>query len=180
MAMCFTEFFLFVTIDEEVLMEFLLIREEADIRRLSRIAKEIIRSYYDPILGEAQNTYMIELFQSEAGIRRQITEGYTFYLPVEGARPLGFFAYRFKEDHMYLSKFYLYSTERGKGFGREILRFLMSVALESGVHAIELNVNKENPTIAVYEKMGFRRIRAEKNDIGHGYYMDDYVYRLEF
>ncbi len=81
---------------------------------------------------------------------------------------------------MYLSKFYLYSTERGKGFGREILRFLMSVALESGVHAIELNVNKENPTIAVYEKMGFRRIRAEKNDIGHGYYMDDYVYRLEF
>ena len=46
--------------------------------------------------------------------------------------------------------------------------------------AIELNVNRFNPSIAVYEHLGMRRIRAEKNDIGSGYYMDDYVYRLDF
>ena len=161
-------------------MEFRLVQKQEEVRRLSEIAKEIIREYYDPLLGVAQNAYMIELFQSEEGIRRQIAQGYVFYLPEEGGRSLGFFAYRFKGDHLYLSKFYLYAAERGKGNGREILRFLKGVALDAGVRAIELNVNKENPTIAVYEKMGFRRIRAEKNDIGQGYYMDDYVYRLDF
>ena len=44
---------------------------------------------------------------------------------------------------------------------------------------MELNVNKHNDTIRIYEKMGFRLLRSEKNDIGSGYYMDDYVYRLE-
>ena len=44
---------------------------------------------------------------------------------------------------------------------------------------IELNVNRFNDAVRVYEKLGFRRIREEKNDIGHGYYMDDYVYSLE-
>ena len=161
-------------------MNFVRIRDDAEIRRLSIVAKEIVRAYYDPILGEAQNTYMIELFQSEEGIRRQIARGYAFYLAEEGGRSLGFFAYRFKGDHLYLSKFYLYAAERGKGIGREILRFLKGVALDAGVRAIELNVNKKNPAIAVYERMGFRRIRAEKNDIGQGYCMDDYVYRLEF
>jgi hypothetical protein len=28
----------------------------------------------------------------------------------------------------------------------------------------------------IYEKLGFVRVRDEKNDIGHGYYMDDFVY----
>jgi len=32
----------------------------------------------------------------------------------------------------------------------------------------------------IYEKLGFKILRSEKNDIGQGYYMDDYVYRLEF
>ena len=29
------------------------------------------------------------------------------------------------------------------------------------------------------EKLGFRIIRSEKNDIGNGFFMDDYVCRLE-
>ena len=43
----------------------------------------------------------------------------------------------------------------------------------------EFNVNKHNPTLQIYKSLGFTTIRAEKIDIGGGFYMDDYVERLE-
>ena len=61
-----------------------------------------------------------------------------------------------------------------------MLEFVVSKAKELQLHAIELNVNKYNPSTKIYEAMGMTRIRSEKLDIGGGYFMDDYVYRLEF
>jgi ribosomal protein S18 acetylase RimI-like enzyme len=61
-----------------------------------------------------------------------------------------------------------------------MLDFVIMKAKEEGFASIELNVNKHNSTTLIYEKLGFKIIRSEKNDIGQGYYMDDYVYRLEF
>jgi ribosomal protein S18 acetylase RimI-like enzyme len=40
---------------------------------------------------------------------------------------------------------------------------------------MELNVNKRNKAIAFYEHQGFRIVREEVIDIGHGYVMDDHV-----
>ena len=42
-----------------------------------------------------------------------------------------------------------------------------------------LNVNKDNSAVKVYERLGFVRIREEKNDIGQGFFMDDFVYTYE-
>ena len=61
-----------------------------------------------------------------------------------------------------------------------MLDFCLKNAKEDGLNAIELNVNKMNASVAIYERFGFKRIRSECNDIGHGFFMDDYVYRLEF
>ena len=49
-----------------------------------------------------------------------------------------------------------------------------------GFDSIELNVNKNNETTGIYEKLGFKRIRSEVIDIGKGFVMDDYVYELRF
>ncbi|MBP5593695.1 MAG: GNAT family N-acetyltransferase, partial [Clostridia bacterium] len=79
---------------------------------------------------------------------------------------------------LYLSKFYLYLNERRKGYSHIMLDFLKQQARILGLKSIELNVNKHNDAILAYERLGFEIIRLEKNDIGHGYYMDDYVYSL--
>lgn len=42
-----------------------------------------------------------------------------------------------------------------------------------------LNVNKDNSAVKVYERLGFVRIREEENDIGQGFFMDDFVYAYE-
>lgn len=150
------------------------------IAEMSAVASAIVREHYDPILGVEQNDYMLEKFQSPGAIAEQLDRGYEYYFVGDKSHRLGFAAFYPRGDAMYLSKLYLYKDERGKGYSRLILDFVRDKAARAGLSAVELNVNRFNPSIAVYEHLGMRRVRAEKNDIGGGWYMDDYVYRLDF
>ncbi len=162
-------------------MEFIRLQasDEQEIREMSAMAEEIVREHFDPIIGKEQNDYMIAMFQTPGAIRSQLEHGYRYYFAVNEGRNAGFLAFYPKQDVMYLSKFYLYRSQRGKGYSWQMLDFVRQNALAEGLEAIELNVNRFNMAVQVYEKLGFRVIRTEKNDIGNGYYMDDYVFRLD-
>ena len=149
------------------------------INNMSKVATTILRDYYDKIVGVKQNDYMLNKFQSVSSIERQLEDGYQYYFIVSDNVILGFTAFYYKKDYLYLSKLYLYKEHRGKGYLKEILSFLKEKARINNLKMIKLNVNKYNPTISIYEAVGFKRIKAECNDIGSGYYMDDYVYCLE-
>ena len=153
--------------------------DEESVKLLSKTASEIVKDYYDPILGAEQNDYMIEKFQSVRAINEHFEHGYIYYLVYDGDTVLGFLGFYPRGDALYLSKFYLYKESRGKGYGRVMLDFLVGEAKKLGLCSIELNVNRFNSTIEIYEKLGFVKIREEKNPIGNGFYMDDYVYSLE-
>lgn len=153
--------------------------DEDGVKILSKTASEIVKDYYDPLLGARQNDYMIEKFQSERAIGEQLRGGYIYYLVYEEDTILGFLGFYPRGNALYLSKFYLYKESRGKGYGRKMLDFLIGEAKKQGLSSIELNVNRFNASIGIYEKLGFVKIREEKNPIGNGYYMDDYVYSLE-
>ena len=160
-------------------IEILLPDDDKEITEMSVMATAILRNYYDPIIGKAQNDYMLKLFQSEDAIRDQLAHGYRYYFVREDEKDLGFFAFYPREDALYLSKLYLYKEHRGKGYARPILEMLKTQTKELGLTKIELNVNRNNPTKFIYEKLGFTVAREEKNDIGNGFYMDDYVYALK-
>ncbi|MCH5178195.1 MAG: GNAT family N-acetyltransferase [Prevotellaceae bacterium] len=161
-------------------MDFILLdsKNTEAVKKMSAMATNIVREHYDPILGTEQNDYMLKKFQSEHAILQQIADGYRYYFIQINGNNIGFIAIIPHSDCMYLSKLYLYKHERGKGYSRQIIGFIAAQAQEIGLHAIELNVNRFNPSIRSYEALGFQRVRAEKNDIGNGYFMDDYVYRL--
>ena len=149
--------------------------------RLSAIATEIVKEHYDPIIGAAQNDYMISKFQTVDAITEQLSHGYSYYFVNVAGETVGFMGFYPRDGAMYLSKLYLYKDKRGRGYSREMVRFVSVAAKNEGLTGVELNVNRFNTgSIAVYEALGFRRIREEKNDIGNGFYMDDYVYRLDF
>ena len=57
-----------------------------------------------------------------------------------------------------------------------LLSALFQGCEKEGLDGIELNVNKHNSACRAYDRLGFEIIRSEKNDIGNGFYMDDYVY----
>ncbi len=162
-------------------MEFIRIngKDEEAIRDLSAMATEIVREHYDPILGKEQNDYMLEKFQSPDALKKQTASGYVYYTARVSGKNVGFFAFYPRGDAMYLSKLYIYKSERGKGYSKQMIAFVSDAALKSGLPRIELNVNRTTPSTAIYEALGFVRLRSEKTDIGSGYFMDDYVYGLD-
>lgn len=160
--------------------EILLPGDKEEINEMSGMATAIVRDYYDPIIGKDQNDYMLKMFQTPEAIAEQLEHGYRYYFVRENGKNLGFVAFYPRENALYLSKLYLYKDERGKGYAREILEFLKTQARELGFNRIELNVNRNNDTRFIYEKLGFTVAWEEKNDIGNGFYMDDYVYAIEF
>ena len=120
--------------------------------------------------------YMLRKFQTPEAIGHQIREeGLRYYLAVSGADAVGYLAVIPKPGELYLSKFYLEATSRGKGHGREMMVFVESLARENGCTRISLVTNKHNErTLKVYQKLGFRVESATETDIGEGYVMDDF------
>ena len=153
-----------------------------EIETLSKIATSILREHYDPIVGKVQNDYMLDKFQSVHALNDQIdNHGYIYYWVKYDGNNAGFMGFYPIENKLYLSKFYLLKEFRGKKLARKMLEFLIKYSKEKGLKSIYLNVNKYNyNTIKIYEHLGFVKIRDEKNDLGHGYYMDDYVYEYVF
>lgn len=159
----------------------LTIGDEKGVAAMSALATAIVKEHFDPIIGAAQNDYMIRLFQSEDSIRRQLQEGSQYYFVCrEGGQAVGFMAFYPKDGKLYLSKFYLRKTERRQGLSRQMLDFLIQAAKKAALPAIYLNVNRGNDAIYAYKHLGFRKIRQEVKDIGNGFIMDDdvYEYRL--
>ena len=151
--------------------------EENEIPILSKLATKIVREHFDPIIGKAQNDYMLEKYQSISAIQGQFKKGYLYFWVKYENKNAGFIGFYQIENKLYLSKFYLEKNFRGKKISRKMLDFIINYCKEQNLKSIFLNVNRNNDlAINVYEHLGFVKIREEKNDIGSGYYMDDFVF----
>ncbi len=147
------------------------------IKELSDLATGIVKEHFDSIIGSAQNDYMIRRSQSVPAITEQLDHGNRYYFVSDiYGKKVGFLAFYPRENYLYLSKFYLQKDQRGKGIAKDMLQFIIGQAQEDGLSSIVLNVNKNNSAVLAYEKLGFKKIREEKIDIGNGFFMDDFVY----
>ncbi len=149
---------------------------------VAALAKDIWHKHYDSIIGIDQVNYMVEKFQSEAAITKQIQEGVIYKLALWYGQAVGYYAVKKEPEakKIFLSKVYIDKAYRGKGIATVMLRDILDIAEETGLHSIYLTVNKHNlNSIAIYERMGFRKVDAVKADIGDGFYMDDYIMEQE-
>lgn len=155
-------------------MNFRLVINEEEIKKLVTLSNYIYGSYYPSIIGQEQTDYMVKKFLSFEAIKDNIDQGYLYYIVGDY---LGFIALIKEENYLYISKAYLDEKERHKGYFNDIFNFIKDKAFELGYKSIRLNVNKYNyNSIEVYEHLGFKRIKSEEIDIGNNYIMDDYVY----
>lgn len=162
-------------------MEFIQLKktDKEGIQNMSRMAAAIVREHFDPIIGKAQNDYMLSMFQTPQAIQDQLLHGYQYYFIKKDSHDIGFLAFYPGNTAMYLSKFYLYKEYRKHGCAHTMMDFVIQKTREAQLSSIELNCNKYNDAIPVYEALGFQIIRSEKNDIGNGFFMDDYVLALK-
>ncbi|MCP3849824.1 MAG: GNAT family N-acetyltransferase [Gammaproteobacteria bacterium] len=139
------------------------------------LANTIWHEHFTPIIGSAQVEYMLDKFQSKNSISKQIDNGFTYFLLIKNERPIGYVGIITKEGQLFLSKFYILSTERSHGFGKQVLQFLEALARKNKLESICLTVNKHNSdAIQAYLKMDFVNLGSIVQDIGGGFIMDDY------
>lgn len=151
----------------------------ADIPLIRSIALRTWPVAYGHILSPAQLAYMLELMYSEAALTEQLeVKGHHFVLFTINGEALGFAGY----EHHYadrastrLHKLYVLPTAQGSGAGKALLDHVINAARTVGDGAVELNVNRFNKARVFYERNGFRAVRDEVIDIGHGFVMDDHV-----
>jgi ribosomal protein S18 acetylase RimI-like enzyme len=159
------------------MIEFSIVDNTNAIAQVSKLAKNIWREHYLPIIGKEQVSYMLEKFQSENAIQQQIDQGYKYYIITVDKVEAGYFSVKDKAEKLFLSKLYVIKSFRGKGIGKQGIKFIKSTFSNS---IIQLTVNKNNShSITFYQNIGFTIVDDVIMDIGSGFVMDDYVMEME-
>ena len=148
-----------------------------DFELIESLAKEIWTEHYTPIIGKEQIDYMLGKFNTAKYMFKQAEDSNCLYFLIKkDDEPIGYIAIELRESHLFLNKFYVKLSQRGKGAGKEAMNFIETQAKEKGLKKITLRVNKLNTSsITKYEKLGFSKTQSLVQDIGYGFVMDDYV-----
>jgi diamine N-acetyltransferase len=155
------------------------VSDDSSIRRVADLADEIWREYYITLIGQSQVDYMLDRFQSFEAVQEQIAQGLFYFLILNPEdRDIGYLALAEKPGEAYLSKFYLNGQSRGKSYGRQAMEFVKAWADQRGLSRISLSVNKQNPSVKIYQRLGFKITQATVTDIGNGFFLDDYRMEL--
>ena len=155
----------------------------ADCVLIQQLASQIWEPTYGDILSPEQLDYMFHMMYDIQSIEEQQTEkGHVYFLIYKDSVPCAFLSIETVEADLFIfQKVYSLPSVHGTGVGRYLIE--QGVAYLKSIHptpfAVELNVNRANPAIGFYEHLGFHKARTRDANIGNGYYMNDYVMRME-
>jgi GNAT superfamily N-acetyltransferase len=154
-------------------------------------------STYGHIISQEQIDFMLDLMYSDESLEKQMDSGCVFYIASikkenEQWEAVGFCSVSPEEEENNstekvegskahkLNKLYVLPSAQGTGAGKALLNKSIEVVKAAGSSSLFLQVNKLNTAYSFYLKHGFIKEAEYKFDIGNGFYMDDYVMRLNF
>lgn len=156
--------------------------EVEDCGLIRELARRVFPVTYRDILSAQQIDYMMEWMYSPESIRRQMEDGHIYLLVYDGGECAGYASVgREGEDLFHLHKIYVLPDCQGRHCGSFLFREAVRVIKEAhpAPCVMELNVNRANPAVKFYERMGMKKLREGDFPIGSGYYMNDYIMGLE-
>lgn len=148
------------------------------IKNLSNI---IWPATYSELITPQQVDYMMELMYSTAALKKQMEKGCQFIIAYSEDKPVAFASYAAKENDpaiYHLHKIYILPNQQGKGIGKGLIAYIKNDISPATV--LQLNVNRKNKALQFYQRLGFKIISEEDIDIGHGFYMNDYIMELRW
>ena len=154
-------------------------------------------STYGHIISQEQIDFMLDWMYSDESLEKQMDSGCVFYIANikkenEQWEAVGFCSVSPEEEENNstekvegskahkLNKLYVLPSAQGTGAGKALLNKSIEVAKAAGSSSLYLQVNKQNDAYTFYLKHGFIKEAEFKFDIGNGFFMDDYVMRLNF
>lgn len=156
------------------------INDKTELRKIALLADEVWHECYAGIITNEQIDYMVSNFQSESAMLSLYENGAEIYVLEEENSVKGYIVLEKEDEALFLSKLYLHSSVRGKGYGTLSLNFVKNRAKELGYTSVYLHVNKFNKrAIAAYTANGFISERTLDTEIGDGFVMEDYIMRAK-
>lgn len=151
-----------------------------DIPLIQQLTQLIWPATYGNIISQEQITYMLDMMYSETSLENQLENpNIRFYIIEIDSIPSGFTSVELHIEHQTskIHKLYLSQKLHGKGYGRIIVEQLEKIVAQNGDAYLILNVNRSNPAVDFYKRIGFEIIAEEDIHIGANYYMNDFVMR---
>jgi ribosomal protein S18 acetylase RimI-like enzyme len=147
----------------------------ADVSLIAQLAQSIWKKHYIAIITLEQIDYMLEMMYSSASLSKQLEEGHEFTLVYSDAKPIGYISLNTTDGKNYfLNKFYIEMDEQAKGVGSALFQYMLTKM--PAAETIALYVNRENyKSINFYFKHGFIIKEVINNDIGNGFFMNDFI-----
>jgi len=155
-----------------------------DIGAICGIARKTWFITYKAILSKEQLDYMFEMMYSKTALKHQlIDKKQVFYIAYISDEPLGYVSIEKQNDDLYhLHKLYVLPDCQSKGIGKALIKEAFDYARKTSKRkkcAVELNVNRHNKAFDFYIKMGMHINREGDFDIGNGFFMNDYIMRID-
>lgn len=155
-----------------------------DCQLIHEMALDVFPATYRRILSKSQIDYMMHWMYDVDNIRHQMVDEHHVYFIISGEDhlPLGYFSVEQQADDLFhLQKIYVLPQYQGRGLGE--FMFKEAIAYIKSIHpepcSMELNVNRDNPALKFYYRMGMQKLREGDFDIGNGYFMNDYIMGIE-
>jgi N-acetylglutamate synthase-like GNAT family acetyltransferase len=150
-----------------------------DIVSIQQIAFATWPVAYGSIISPEQMQYMLQLFYSNESLQDQMKNGHTFLLAEIDNNCIGFASYNALNEKVFkLQKLYINPSIQKTGAGKLLLQQVKERSKNAGAKHLQLNVNRYNPAIEFYKKIGFIIMKEEDVHIGNNYFMNDYVMEI--
>lgn len=154
----------------------------AQIPQIRQMAEQVFPETYGALLTKGQVEYMMEWMYSAESLQKQLSTQ-RFWIARHGTTPCGYISVeRFTPTLYHVHKIYVLSSFHGQGIGRQLLEHIFALVqneTSAGCGTVELTVNRKNPAVGFYERMGFHVTRQVDQPIGQGFYMNDYIMQHE-
>ena len=135
-----------------------------DIPAIVKIAYDTWFVTYQDVISQAQIEYMFgEMYTPESIYKQMDFYKHAFLILYQAEMPIGFASYGKLEEPINtykLHKLYLLPSEQNKGFGRILLSEVEKEVAGLGANYLHLNVNRKNPALSFYEKLGYEIIET--------------------
>lgn len=154
-----------------------------DITLIRRLAGEVFPKTYKDILTPEQIMYMMDWMYSADSLWKQMeVEGHIYFLAFCQEDAVGYVSIQQEEEDLFhLQKIYVLPRYQqahcGSALFHHVVGYIRSV--HPSPCRMELNVNRHNPALHFYHRMGMTPVREGDFPIGNGYYMNDYIMSLD-
>jgi ribosomal protein S18 acetylase RimI-like enzyme len=158
--------------------------ELKDIELIIDIAHNTWPVSYKQMITDEQINYMLGRFYSRQSLTEQLLVlHHRFFIYFDDQhQPAGFLSVGLdtSEPPLFkIHKLYVLPEKQTAGIGKQLLNHCLSYVQAIGGKSIILQVNRQNSAVTFYEKMGFHIWKTADFDIGSGFYMNDYIMRLD-